>query len=145
MVPWWKRLIYSFISALIGGSVVGAIASCRDALREGHLDLSRVVLSTCIVLVASLPGWIIAIPIVLVLKAYGGWRLWACAVAGVCIGPVVILAVAAYGFLTDPRASGFAQGSAVFLVLSGAVSMLATTVYLVLVRSQGHWGPSSRA
>jgi hypothetical protein len=145
MVPWWKRLIYSFISALIGGSVVGAIASCRDALREGHLDPGRVLLSTCIVLVASLPGWFVAIPIVVVVKTYNGWRLWACAVAGVCIGPALILGLAVYSFLTDPRASGFAQGSSVFLVLSSAVSILATTLYLLLVRGHNRWGAVSHA
>lgn len=139
ILPWWKRLIYSFISVIVSGSFVGTVVSCRDALLDGYLHPMQVFVGGCIVALFSLPGWLVAIPIVVIVKDYSGWRLWACAIAGVCIGPVLILGLAIYAYLTNPRSSGFAQGSSVFLVLATAVSVLATIIYLLLARDHIPW------
>lgn len=133
MLPWWKRLLYSFVSVLLGGGVVGAIASCRPALAnpETHVDPKSILLSACIVSVASLPGWIVAIPIVVSVKNYSGWRLWAWCVTGVCIGPTLILSLLVYGFLTD--SARLLSGGAAFILLATAVSVVTTAMYLFLV------------
>jgi hypothetical protein len=92
MLPWWKRRIYSLLSVLFGGSTVGAAASLRDTLLISgtHLDLTRLLVSTCIVVIASLAGWLAAIPIVLLVRDYSGWRVWLWGAVGFCIGPSVI-------------------------------------------------------
>ena len=70
MLPWWKRLAYSFISVLFGGSIVGVAASLRDNLLNpgAHLDVARLLVSTCLFVIASLSGWLVAIPIVLLVR-----------------------------------------------------------------------------
>ncbi len=141
MLPWWKRLLYSFISVLIGGILVGAVAACQSALGspDAHFDLERFIVSTTIVLVASLPGWFVALPIVVIVENFNGWRLWAWGAAGFTIGPIVILGFVMYVFLTDPPPSnGSYSGGPGFFLLAGAVSATTTALYLLLVsRSQG--------
>jgi hypothetical protein len=140
MVPWWKRLIYSLVAVIFGGSLVGAVASCQEILFDParHLDLERIVVSSCIVLVVSLAGWLVAVPIVIIVKDYSGWRIWACGITGVCIGPFLIFGIGVYVFLTDPQSGKFLSGISGFMVLSGAVSLLTTAMYLLLVSGQAH-------
>jgi hypothetical protein len=135
MVPWWKRLVYSLVSFVIGGGTVGAVAACVDVLTNpgSHLGLVRMTVSACIILAFSLPGWIVAIPIVLLVRDYSGWRLWACAATGICIGPILTLGVGIYAFATDPRSGRFFDGISGFMVLASSVSVLTTAIYLLLV------------
>ena len=130
MLPWWKRLAYSFLSVLLGGSIVGTGASLSDST---HFDVSRLLISTCIVVIASLSGWLVAIPIVLLVRDYSGWRFWLWGAAGICIGPSVIFGLALYAFISDPRSAGFWASASGFLLLSTLVSIVSTCAYFFLM------------
>lgn len=138
MLPWWKRLTYSFLSVLFAGSVVGVGASLGDNLLYSgtHLDVSRLLISTFIVVVASLSGWLVAIPIVLLVRDYSGWRLWLWGAVGICIGPSVIFGIALYAFISDPRSAGFGAGASDFLLLATLISVFSTCGYLFLTLSR---------
>lgn len=133
MVPRWKRLAYSLLSVLLGAGVIGLGVSCYDAQTSPQFDLKRILVSTCIVILASLPGWLVAIPVVVLVGNYNRWRGWVWGALGVCIGPGVILAFGLYGFLTDGHSAGSWSGTGGFLLLSTAVSTLSTSLYLFLV------------
>jgi hypothetical protein len=130
MLPWWKRLLYSFLSVLFGGSVVGLAASLIDS--GPHVDLERQFFTTCVVVIASQAGWVVALPIVLLIRDYRGWRLWLWGAIGVCIGPSVVSCFGLYGYLTDPRSFNFFAGISGFLLLATLVSALSTCAYLTL-------------
>jgi hypothetical protein len=130
MLPWWKRLLYSFLSVLFGGSVVGLAASLLDP--GAHVDFRRLLISTCIVVVASLSGWLVSIPIVLLVRDYCGWRLWLWGAVGFCIGPSVVLGFGLYGYLSGPLSAGFVAGISGFLLLATLVSALSTSAFLFL-------------
>jgi hypothetical protein len=130
MLPWWIRLLYSFLSVLLGGSVVGLAASLLD--QGAHFDVGRLLISACIVTVSSLAGWLVAIPIVLLVRDYWGWRLWLWGTVGFCIGPTVVFSVGLYGYLTDPFSGSFVAGISGFLLLATLVSALSTCAYLFL-------------
>jgi hypothetical protein len=134
MLPWWKRLTYSFLSVLFGGSVVGIAASFPDAVSNSaaHVDLGRLLFPACIVVIASLSGWLVAIPIVLLVRDYSGWRLWLWGAVGICIGPSVVFGFGLYGYLTDPLSAGFIAGISGFLLLAILVSALSTGAFLFL-------------
>ncbi len=134
MLPWWKRLAYSFVSVLFASGTVGVAGSCRDALvyPGSHLDPAGVLWPTFAVVVASLSGWLVAIPIVLLVRDYSGWRAWLWAAIGIGIGPTVIFGFAVYGFVSDPRSAGFAAGASGFFLLSTLISILSTCGYLFL-------------
>jgi hypothetical protein len=138
MIPWWKRLLYSLASVLVGGGAVGLMAGCQTVLTRSatHLDLETVSTSTLIVLAASLPGWIIAIPIVLSVKSYSGRHLWTWGAVGSFIGPVFIFVLALYGVATNPGSiliGASLSGASGFIALAGAVSFVTTAIYLFLV------------
>ncbi len=136
MVPWWKRLLYSLVSVIVGAGVVGFAVSSQDSALNfrNHFDLSQLLVSTCIFIAFSSSGWLVAIPVVLLVRNYSGWRMWLWGGTGVCIGPAVILGLALYVYITGPHSTGFAPHASVLIVIAAAVSTLSTCVYLFLVR-----------
>jgi hypothetical protein len=138
MVPWWKRLAFSFLSVILGAGIVGLVISYHDALtnRGPHFDLERLLISTCIVIVASLPGWLLAIPAVILIGNYDGWRRWLWGALGIGIGPLVILGFGIYGYHACPTTTWNFSGVRVFFLLSIAVSVLTTGAYLLLMLSR---------
>jgi hypothetical protein len=134
MLPRWKRISYSFVSVLFGGTVVGIGASLRDnfANPKAHVDPVSLLISTCIVAIASLSGWLVALPIVLLVRDYSRWRIWLWGAVGICIGPGVVIGMASYGFITERNSADFFTAIAGFLLLATLVSALSTCTYLFL-------------
>lgn len=137
MVPWWKRLIYSLISAVLGAGVSGACAATQLVIVNSHGHLSAAGLSMMIlsfdlwIIVPSLVVWVLAVPIVLLVRNIRGWRFWMYLAIGISIGPAVVLAVALY---TGPGFAGILGSSMAAVYLAGAVSGLTTLIYLLLLR-----------
>jgi hypothetical protein len=137
MVPWWKRLIYSLVSAVLGAGVSGAGAAAQQFIANSRGHLHPMGLWTAIlffdpwVIMLSLPGWALAIPIVLLVKNIYGWRFWMYWVIGLCLGPAIILAVALY---TGPGLGAIPFGSTSLVYLAAAISGLTTLLYLLRLR-----------
>ncbi len=137
MVPWWKRLIYSLVSAVLGAGVSGACAAAQQFITTSRGHLSAMGFWTAIlffdpwVIVVSLPGWVLAIPIVLLVKNIRGWRFWMYWAIGVCIGPALILGVALY---SGPGLAAIPGGATSLIYLAAAISGLTTLLYLLLLR-----------
>ncbi len=138
MVSWWKRLIYSLVSAVLGAGVSGACAAAQqvNANSHGHLSamgLWMVILSFAPwVIILSLPGWALGVPFVLLVTNIRAWRFWMYWAIGLCIGPALILAVALY---SGPGLAGFPGSNSMSLFyLAAAISGLTTLIYLILLR-----------
>jgi hypothetical protein len=86
------------------------------------------------VVLLSLPGWLLAIPIVLLVRNIRGWRFWIYCAAGACFGPALILAVALYSAVRVPNFAGFPGDSMSVVYMAGAVSTVSTLLYLVTLR-----------
>lgn len=136
MVPWWKRLIFSILSVLVGVCVAG-LASEVVASLSGHFDSARLLVSTVIFLIYSAAGWIVAAPIIISVRNYRGWRLWGWGVIGISIGPAVIVGFGLFSFLTLKSGAGFWSGMSDFLLFAALISMVSTCVYLFLVTRRG--------
>jgi hypothetical protein len=136
-IRWWKRLIYSFVSMLMAAAAFGAFVEIQNLLdRNSHFEVSDMVWAIYPVLIFCIPGWLLAVPIVLAATDFRGWRVWFFLAVGSCIGPIVILGFAAYGQLIDPHSGGaWANGSGGFLILAAAVSFITTLIYLLLIRA----------
>jgi hypothetical protein len=138
MVPWWKRLIYSLVSAMLGAGLSGAWFAAQEFVASSHGRISAMGLLTAILffdawlVVLSLPGWFLAIPVVLLVKNIHGWRFWIYLAIGICFGPVLILVVSWYAATRGLSLAGFAGVSIVYI--SGVVSGLTTLLYLLLLR-----------
>ena len=140
MVAWWKRLIYSLVSAILGAGLSGAWVAAQQFISNSHNHLSAIGLSTTIlffdpwVIMLSLPGWILAVPIVLLVTNIRGWRFWIYLAIGVCFGPAIILGKALYDAVRAPNFAGFPENSMSMVYLAGAISGLTTLFYLFLLR-----------
>jgi hypothetical protein len=140
MVPWWKRLIYSLVGTMLGAGFCGACIATQQFISNPHRHLSAVGLATAIlffdpwVMVLSLPGWALAIPVVLLVRNICGWRFWMYWATGVCFGPAIVLAVALYSAVLGPSFAGFPESSMSVVYVAGAVSGLTTLIYLLLLR-----------
>jgi hypothetical protein len=99
MVAWWKRLIYSFVSAVLGAGVCGAGAAAEQVVTNAHGHLSAEALWTAIVffdpwvIALSFPGWLVALPLVLLARNVREWRFLMYWVIGICLGPAIVLLV----------------------------------------------------
>ena len=98
MVPWWKRLEISLVG-WVAGAILGAPVMVVQALvtdpppmaRAGESLVAFVSLAPLFLLL-SLPGWVVAIPLVVFARSFCRWRFWAWLAAGTAIGPALWLA-----------------------------------------------------
>jgi hypothetical protein len=82
-------------------------------------------------------GWLVALPLVLIIRRTDGWRLWSALALGSAIGPVNVFLVAVYQGLKSSSVS-----QSILVVLSSAwligsaacISFLTTLFYLLYMR-----------
>jgi len=135
MVPWWKRLAYSLLSVMAAVIVTCTFSDFWEskANSNAHVSANGLLLFVCYALIFSIPGWLLALPIVFVVANFRGWRFWMYWVIGSAIGPVVILGFALYSFLKSPKSAGFSPPIEL-VYLAAAVSSLTTLIYLLLTK-----------
>ena len=138
MIPWWKRLLFSLLSVTMAAFVCGTLFSVVNVLvfpgQHQHFDAVEFFTGIGIVLLFSLPGWILAIPIVLIVTNYREWRFWVYLAVGSVIGPLLMFGIAFYAFFSDPHSSGFSWEANPLLILGTSVSCVTTLIYLLLMR-----------
>jgi hypothetical protein len=101
--------------------------SCREAVfsTDKYPNLGAGLAFGFFVSIVGISGWLIAVPIVLLVRNYTGWRFWVWGATGLCIGPGVVFCACLVWF-------GFFK-SAPYFLLASAESALSTAVYLLLV------------
>lgn len=128
-----KRLAISFASVLL----TSLLFSVPFAHRPDHNLRAweqEVCLSGAAIFLCSLPGWLVASPIVLFVSNFKGWRVWALFALGVGIGPLVIFTAALYFQATSPNSGPYAPEAKHLVFLATGVSTTATGLYLLFVR-----------
>jgi len=140
MVAWWKRLIYSLVSAILGAGVCGACAAAEQVVHNAHGHLNAEAVWTAIVffdpwvMALSLPGWFLALPLVLLVRKVRGWRLWMYWVMGICFGPAIVSVVEWIAVSRGFTLAGIPGGLTTAYYLSAAISGLSSLIYLLLMR-----------
>jgi hypothetical protein len=140
MVRWWKRLFYSLISVVIGAGVCGGVLVSQQMIMNPHMRFSlqawlgSIAFFDYWVVLLSLPGWLLAIPAVLLVRDLRRWRFWVYLALGSFIGPVLILGIAFYSAVRAPNFAGFPRDSMSTAYLAAGISFLTTLIYLLLLR-----------
>lgn len=140
MVSWWKRLIISFVSSVVGSAVCGAGIPLEQAVASPHSHLTAMSLLTTIVffdplvIVASLCGWLVALPLVLFVTNVHGWRFWMFWVIGIGFGPAIISLVNWVAATRGLALADFTGGLSPALYVSAAISGFSSLIYLLLLR-----------
>jgi hypothetical protein len=143
MVPWWKRLAYGLAGWVVATCVVGILASIwvftqfphkRSVTVSDVFDFWLLFLITA--LAASIFGWLLGTPFVLLVRNSRGWRFWVYLALGSGIGPALLLSSWLYSFLTRSRSGSLtAESPGCFaFCISAAVSSITTLIYLLLLR-----------
>lgn len=136
MVSWWKRLILSLVSVIAADVVccTGLIfASERDWKTLSHL-FGWIIFATPFAFISSVPGWLLSIPIILLIQRVNGVRFWILWGAGTLIGPVVLFGSLLIDFLKSTKAADLSAWNKGALLMMVAVSSTTTLIYLVLLR-----------
>jgi hypothetical protein len=142
MVSWWKRLIYSFVSAVLGAGVSGACGAAQQVVSNAHGHLSAMAVWTAIlffdpwVVALSLPGWLLTLPLVLLVRNVRGWGFWMYWVIGICFGPAIVLMVNWIAAMRGFSLAGIPGGLSSAIYLAAAISGLSSLIYLLLLRRE---------
>ena len=140
VVRWWKRLFYSLISVVVAAGICGGFVVCEQMIVDSKVPfiakawLGSVVFFDYWVVLLSLPGWLLAIPAVLLVRDLRRWRFWVYLALGSFIGPVLILGIAFISALRAPNFAGFPRDSMSTVFLAAGISFLTTLIYLLLLR-----------
>jgi hypothetical protein len=140
MVAWWKKLLYSLISVGLGAGLAGAWVASQQFGQHADGRFNAMALLTTIlffdswVIALSVPGWVLAIPMVLLVRNVAGWRFWMYWAIGICFGPAMILAIGVYSTVRGMSFTGVFGGYASTVYMAGAVSGLSSLIYLLLLR-----------
>ncbi len=140
MVAWWKRLIYSVVSAVLGAGACGAAAAAEQVVANAHGHLSAMGMWTAIlffdpwVVALSVPGWFLSLPLVLLVRNVRGWRFWMYWLIGICFGPAIVVLVNWIAGMRGFSLAGIPGGIKAALYLACAISALSSLIYLLLLR-----------
>jgi hypothetical protein len=125
----WKRVGLSFASAVIA-EIMTALAINIPGGR--HLFLEHIFGFIYFASFLVIPGWLLALPVLLFLKRTDGWHLGLMALIGISIGPFIDLGMDLWSFLSSPTA--IFNIYLPWLYMATAISAIATALYLTALK-----------
>jgi hypothetical protein len=81
----------------------------------------------------AIPGWVIAIPLVLLISRIDGWRFWMLLAVGASIGPIAIASFALWAWVAAGENGRPDTFGPAFFLLGTAVAAITTLTYLLLL------------
>lgn len=125
MVAWWKRFLYSLASVAIP-PVTALLCAIVWRFTQGF-GSTWLAVALILYFEFSLFGWVLALPFVLRVTDFRGWRGFMWISIGSLLGPVLVGGVS---LIPDAGLSPLSPGSA---GISAAASGLATMIYVALL------------
>ncbi len=128
-----KRMALAFCCLLFALSLFGLRGIVINAVRYGPRTIWPVLQVLPAYLLFALPGWLLAMPFVLLFKDAEGRRMWLTLLIGTAIGPAFI---GGWSLLaTHGHSKLEADGAA--LLMSLTIGFLTTATYVFLLRHLG--------
>lgn len=133
MVPRWKKLAYSLVGVILGAATLAGLSLLFPGKSEDPIELFFVV--TFLIFGVSLAGWLIAIPLTLIVNNISRWRFWLYLGIGSSVGPILAYVGMILPFLRSYKGQ-YGQTPAILVIVSGSaiLSCIATLAYLLLLR-----------
>ena len=128
-----QSLTYSVVSLTVAASVCSLFFSILDGVNGKPGALISCFYYGLAIFICSLPGWVLALPIVLLVADTKMWRAWVLLAIGSGIGPLLMLSLGAYVSLTSTTLVVWAPEAKNLVLLSTTVSTVTTLLYLVLL------------
>jgi hypothetical protein len=148
MVAWWKRILLSLLSVvvgtvvcLLGAEIVIWIAVKTHLLSSSHsvsFHSSELLITIAVIVVFCVVAWLFSVPVVLIVRNISGWRFWFYWVLGSCIGPALMLALCAVILMVAFRGRGtaiwYSPEETPLIYIAAAISSVSSLLYLSLLR-----------
>ena len=134
MVSRWARVGYSVVSFAVGIGFFGVIAALYAGSSSPENRVSTMFWFCFPACIFAVPGWVLALPIVLTQTHIDGWRFWAFLGLGTALGPAAIAAFEVYGWIANGRTGRFDDFGLGFFFLGAIVAGVTSLVYLLLLR-----------
>jgi hypothetical protein len=140
----WKRVGLSFASTVAVELLLAVVLS----LTEGpHLFFERVFGFLYFASILVVPGWLAALPIIVIPEhSEHPWR-WKSLVIGTLIGPCIMFAIGIYAAITNGAGFNYKREAWYLVGIALLISFLTTAAYLTSLRLLSHsiQNPKSRA
>ena len=120
------RTVLSLISAILAATVVSVILQVLQYRSDSKL--SGVLQFTLFEMMLVIPGWLVAIPLVLLVDTLAGWRFWFIGIVGLLIGPVIAGIATIWGC---GRSAQCWRDSSLLFAAAVGVSLLTVVFYLL--------------
>ncbi len=134
-----KASFLAYAILIVGFALWGGLAPVNGWTSQTSLDRAADAASLAVIYggVLCVVGWIIALPLVLMLRQLFGVGLWIMLLTGIALGPAILLLIPALYSLFTPHATfTYSTLDRVFwhfVYLALAVSTLTTLLYLLLL------------
>ncbi|MGA9069441.1 MAG: hypothetical protein WB424_04235 [Terracidiphilus sp.] len=135
--PWpanrLSRVALAFVCAVIASVIV-----CAVAIAFNYDDFSRSLTSWCLFMRGAfliiILAWVLALPFVLLISRFNGWRFWFLAVSGTLMGPALLIVFNFSIRLSEPTQKfDIVEGWKIEMVVT-AISLIATALYLGILK-----------
>jgi uncharacterized membrane protein len=126
-----KRVILSFASAIVAELIAGAVVSGLDSF---NLIFEHIFGFIYFASFLVIPGWIIALPIVVLPKRVDDLQIWKLGLIGTSIGPGIMIAIGIYAAVASGTGLNYKHEAFNLLYLATVVSFLSTTIYLTALK-----------
>ena len=125
-----KRMALAFGCMLLAIAAFGTMDIVHIAIFYGPRHALPNLQMLPVYLLFAFPGWVLALPFVLLFKDADGWRAWTILAIGTAIGPAFLLtwSLLASGGRTTWRSDGMA------VMMSLWIGFLTTVFYVALLR-----------
>jgi len=139
MVAWWKRLLLSLLSMILGPVVclLGMVLYSMAKSQPVSFRSTEVLLALAVTVGFCIIAWVLSIPVVLLITNIRGWRFWFYWVLFTCVGPALMLGLIATIFYVMPHSPDGHWFNPMYLPLvygAGAIACLTSIIYLLLLR-----------
>ena len=128
-----KRMALAFGCMLLAIAALGILLTVPAAIRLGPRYALPALEILPVYLMFAIPGWVLALPFVVLFKDADGWRAWAILTIGPAIGPAFVLT----WILMSARGHIKWQGDGSAFFLSAIISFLTSGFYVLLLRLAG--------
>ncbi len=127
----WKRVVLSFASAITAELVLGISFGIPG---DKHLLFEHVFGFIYFASILVIPGWLIALPIIVVPKKADSLPIWKLAVIGTLIGPGIMFAIGIYAAIANHTGLNYKREAYYLVGLAAVVSFLTTAIYLTALK-----------
>jgi hypothetical protein len=133
VVPRWKKLAYSLVGVIVGAAALAGLSLLFPGKAEDPIGLFFGV--TFLIFAVSLAGWLIAIPLILMINNIAHWRFWLYLGIGSTIGPILAYLGMILPLLNSYKGH-YDQTPTILVMVGGSaiLSCIATASYLLLLR-----------